>query len=80
VRSSPARDHAVADAQLHAHLRQPPDHLAAGEAALCAVYPDSRNPFAHPELLEVEGLEPYSVAEVWLSAVAGGSPDVKALT
>lgn len=22
-----------------------PDHLAAGEAALCAVYPDSRNPF-----------------------------------
>ena len=54
-----------------------PDHLAAGEAALCAVYPDSRNPFAHPELLEVEGLEPYSVAEVWLSAVAGGSPEVK---
>jgi LmbE family N-acetylglucosaminyl deacetylase len=54
-----------------------PDHLAAGEAALCAVYPDSRNPFAHPELLEVEGLEPYSVAEVWLSAIAGGSADVK---
>ena len=56
-----------------------PDHLAAGEAALCAVYPDSRNPFAHPELLEVEGLEPYSVAEVWLSAVAAGSSDVKAV-
>ena len=45
-----------------------PDHLAAGEATLCAVYPDSRNPFAHRELLEVEGLEPYSVAEVWMSA------------
>ena len=28
-----------------------PDHLAAGEAAVCAVYPDARNPFAHPELL-----------------------------
>ncbi|CAN0509017.1 unnamed protein product, partial [Phaeothamnion confervicola] len=28
-----------------------PDHLAAGEAALCAVYPDARNPFAFPELL-----------------------------
>ncbi len=43
-----------------------PDHLAAGEAALCAVYPDARNPFAHPELLQVEGLEPWSVAETWL--------------
>ncbi len=44
-----------------------PDHLAAGEAAVCAVYPDARNPFAHPELL-VEGLEPYTVAELWLMA------------
>jgi LmbE family N-acetylglucosaminyl deacetylase len=48
-----------------------PDHLAAGEAALCAVYPDARNPFAHPELIE-EGLEPWSVAEVWLMAAAQG--------
>ena len=45
-----------------------PDHLAAGEAAVCAVYPDARNPFAHPELLE-EGLEPFSVPELWLMAV-----------
>ncbi len=44
-----------------------PDHLAAGEASVCAVYPDARNPFAHPELLE-EGLEPYAVAEMWLTA------------
>jgi LmbE family N-acetylglucosaminyl deacetylase len=44
-----------------------PDHLAAGEASVCAVYPDARNPFAHPELLE-EGLEPYSVAEIWMMA------------
>jgi LmbE family N-acetylglucosaminyl deacetylase len=43
-----------------------PDHLAAGEAALCAVYPDARNPFAYPELLE-QGLEPWTVEEVWLS-------------
>jgi LmbE family N-acetylglucosaminyl deacetylase len=42
-----------------------PDHLAAGEAALDAVYPDSRNPFAHPELLE-EGYEPWTVPEIWL--------------
>jgi LmbE family N-acetylglucosaminyl deacetylase len=50
-----------------------PDHLATGEAALGAVYPDARNPFAHPELLE-EGLEPWSVAEVYLMAFA--DPDV----
>jgi LmbE family N-acetylglucosaminyl deacetylase len=44
-----------------------PDHLAAGEAATCAVYPDARNPFAHPELLD-EGLEPHRVDELWLMA------------
>jgi LmbE family N-acetylglucosaminyl deacetylase len=42
-----------------------PDHLAAGEATLCAVYPDARNPFAHPELLE-EGYEAWTVPEVWM--------------
>ena len=49
-----------------------PDHLAAGEAAVCAVYPDARNPFAHPELLE-EGLEPFSVPELWLMAMPEAS-------
>ena len=44
-----------------------PDHLAAGEATVSAVYPDSRNPFAFPELLQ-EGLEPWDVSEIWLSA------------
>ena len=44
-----------------------PDHLAAGEAAVCAVYPDARNPFAHPELLDEEGLEPWTVNELWIS-------------
>ena len=44
-----------------------PDHLAAGEAALCAVYPDARNPFAHPELAS-EGHEAWSVAETWVMA------------
>jgi LmbE family N-acetylglucosaminyl deacetylase len=44
-----------------------PDHLAAGEAAMCAVYPDARNPFAHPELL-AEGCEPWTVDHVWLMA------------
>ncbi len=45
-----------------------PDHLAAGEAAVCAVYPDARNPFAHPELLDDEGLEPWTVNELWIMA------------
>jgi len=42
-----------------------PDHLAAGEASVSAVYPDSRNPFAHPELLD-EGLEPHTVPVLWI--------------
>ena len=42
-----------------------PDHLAAGEAALQAVYPDARNPFAHPELLAA-GLQEWAVSEVWV--------------
>lgn len=45
-----------------------PDHQAAGEAALCAVYPDARNPFAHPELLAEEGLEAHTVPEVWVTS------------
>jgi LmbE family N-acetylglucosaminyl deacetylase len=45
-----------------------PDHLATGEASLAAVYPDSRNEFAHPELLADEGLEPHVVPVVWMMA------------
>lgn len=43
-----------------------PDHMAAGEAAIQAVYPDARNPFAHPSLLADEGLDAWSVEEVWV--------------
>jgi LmbE family N-acetylglucosaminyl deacetylase len=49
-----------------------PDHLAVGEATTCAIYPDSRNAFAFPELL-AEGLEPWMVREVWYAA--GPNPD-----
>ena len=42
-----------------------PDHIAAGEAALSAVYPTARDHLAFPELLE-EGLEPHKVAEAWV--------------
>lgn len=45
-----------------------PDHLAAGEAAMCAIYPDARNPFAHSSLLLDEGLEEWTVPEVWIMA------------
>jgi LmbE family N-acetylglucosaminyl deacetylase len=45
-----------------------PDHLATGEAAIRAIYPDARNPFAHPELLQDEGLQDWIVPEVWLMA------------
>lgn len=43
-----------------------PDHLAAGETALQAVYPDSRNPFAFTDL-KADGFEPYRVREVWMT-------------
>jgi LmbE family N-acetylglucosaminyl deacetylase len=57
---SPERDYA----RIH---RSHPDHLAAGKAALDAIYPAARNPFARPELL-AQGLEPWSVADTWLMA------------
>ncbi len=49
-----------------------PDHLAAGEATTCAIYPDARNPFTFPDLLE-DGLDPWVVREVWYQA--GPAPD-----
>jgi LmbE family N-acetylglucosaminyl deacetylase len=45
-----------------------PDHMTVGESTLRAVYPDARNPFAFPELLADEGLEAWTVSEVWLGA------------
>ncbi len=53
------------DFSLHSTYTNHPDHLAAGEAALRAVYPDSRNPFAFPELLR-EGHEEWVIDEVWV--------------
>ncbi len=45
-----------------------PDHLAAGVAAIAAIYPDARNPFAHPSLLADEELAEWAAAETWLMA------------
>ncbi|HET7327235.1 MAG TPA: PIG-L deacetylase family protein [Nocardioidaceae bacterium] len=57
---SPERDYARI-------YRSHPDHLAAGDAALRAIYPAARNPFAFPELLD-EGLAPWTVDDTWLMA------------
>jgi len=43
-----------------------PDHIAAGEAGMQAIYPDARNPFAHPTLLQDEGLEEWAVPQTWI--------------
>ena len=43
-----------------------PDHLATGEAAIAAAYPDAQNPHAHTSLMTDEGLEPHNVPEVWV--------------
>jgi len=50
-----------------------PDHLAAGEAAIRAIYPAARNPFSYPELLSTEGLEPWTVRETWVMAHPGAA-------
>ncbi len=43
-----------------------PDHTATGEATMCAVYPDARNPFAFPGT-PCADLEDWSVDEVWIA-------------
>jgi LmbE family N-acetylglucosaminyl deacetylase len=49
-----------------------PDHLAAGEATLSAVFPTARDRLTFPELLE-EGLEPHKVKEIWIAGGGEGS-------
>ncbi len=43
-----------------------PDHRAAGDACLDAVYPSARDPHVFPELL-LEGWQPHKVREVFMS-------------
>jgi LmbE family N-acetylglucosaminyl deacetylase len=50
-----------------------PDHIAAGEASLAAVFPTARDHLTFPELIE-EGFEPWAVREVWV--MGHPSPDV----
>jgi LmbE family N-acetylglucosaminyl deacetylase len=44
-----------------------PDHRAAGQISLDAVFPAAGNPMFFRELMEEEGLPPHAVKEVWLS-------------
>jgi LmbE family N-acetylglucosaminyl deacetylase len=46
-----------------------PDHRAAGQAVVEAVYPAVKKPAIFPELL-AEGLQPHVVEEVWLGPTA----------
>jgi LmbE family N-acetylglucosaminyl deacetylase len=50
-----------------------PDHRAAGEATLAAIFPSARDRLTFPELL-AEGLEPHKVREVYLAGAQ--TPDV----
>lgn len=45
-----------------------PDHMAAAEATVQAIYPDARNQFAHPSLMNDEGLGEWHVSELWMMA------------
>ena len=49
-----------------------PDHLAAAEATMGAVYPDARNPFTFTDLLD-EGFEPHAARQVWI--MGGPTPN-----
>ena len=60
VTGNPARD--LTSSSYIGH----PDHFAAGEAALSAVFPSARDHLTFPELLNDEGLEPHKVREVWI--------------
>jgi LmbE family N-acetylglucosaminyl deacetylase len=51
--------------------RYHPDHLAAGTAAMAAMYPASQNGWDFPELL-AEGLKPHKIRELYVM----GAPEV----
>lgn len=46
-----------------------PDHVAAGEASLAAVFPSVRDRMTFPELLQ-EGLEPHKVSNIYIYGAA----------
>lgn len=51
-----------------------PDHRAAGQIVVDAIFPAAGNPMYFPDILQNEGYEPVSVKEIWLSVT--GSPNI----
>lgn len=47
-----------------------PDHRAAGDATVDAIFPSARDRLTFPELLS-DGLEPHKVKQLWMGAAAG---------
>jgi LmbE family N-acetylglucosaminyl deacetylase len=56
---------------VYAVARHHPDHLAAGAAAIAAMYPAAQNAWDFPELLS-EGLKPHKVSELYVM----GAPEI----
>ncbi len=52
---------------IRANVLNHPDHLAAGEIVISAVFPAAGNPLFFPELMANEALEPHLIKELWLS-------------
>ncbi|HUY23964.1 MAG TPA: hypothetical protein VMV09_01510 [Candidatus Saccharimonadales bacterium] len=46
-----------------------PDHLAAGQAAIEAIYPAAHSPAYFPDLL-AQGLEPHTIHSIWVTGTA----------
>ena len=47
-----------------------PDHRAAGQIVVDALYPAAGNALYFPELMQDEGLDPHSPSEIWLTVTA----------
>ena len=52
-----------------------PDHRAAGDATVDAIFPSARDRLTFPELL-VDGLEPHKVKQLWMGSGTGASANV----
>ncbi len=53
-----------------------PDHRAAGQVVLDAVFPAAGNPLFFPELMKEDGLQPHTPKEVWIAGTL--EPNIRA--
>lgn len=73
ITTNPKRDLLMSDYLGH------PDHFAAGEAALSAVFPSARDHLTFPELLS-EGYDTHKVKEVWVIMFGENSNYINPIT